>query len=98
MDLDTEYIIMGEELSDVHFNLAQSLLKVQFPELGGLKSTLLQQKEVSALETKEKVIQIIHCASRHHWIVATTIGDGGNSVVIYDSAFKNVDKETRRNV
>jgi len=97
-DIDTEYIIMGEELSDIHVNVAQNLIKVQFPELGGLKSTLLQQKEMPVLECKEKMIQVIHCASRHHWIVATTIGGGGNSVVVYDSAFKNVDRETRKNV
>ena len=39
-----ERIIMGEELSDVDINLAQRLLRVQFPKLGGLQSTLLQQK------------------------------------------------------
>ena len=97
-DIDTEDIIMGEELSDVHINTAQNLLKVQFPELGGLKSTLLQQKEMPVLEIKEKVVQIIHCSSRHHWIVATTIGGGGNCVVVYDSVFKTVDKETRKSV
>ena len=36
--IDIEQIIMGEELCDAH-------IKTQFPELGGLQSTLLQQKE-----------------------------------------------------
>jgi len=65
-DMDTEDIIMGEELSDVHINTAQNLIKIRFPELGGLKSTLLQQKEMLVLEMIEKVVQIIHCSSRHH--------------------------------
>ena len=78
-DIDTEDIIMGEELSDIHINIAQNLLKVQFPEMRGLKSILLQQKEMLVLEMKEKVVQFIHCSIHtlfqlstldscyHHW-------------------------------
>ena len=99
-DLDVEQIIMGEELCDAHINLAQRLLNAQFPELGGLQSTLLQQKETSVLETREKMVQIIHCSSRHHWIVATTIGRNGDAgnVLVYDSIFKKVDGETRKTI
>jgi len=39
---EVEDIIMGNELSDVHVNLAQNSLKAQFPQLKGLRSTLLQ--------------------------------------------------------
>ena len=37
---DYEAIIMGEMLSDIYINLAQSVLKVQFNKLNGFKSTL----------------------------------------------------------
>ena len=89
---------MGEELCGADINLAQRLLGAQFPELGGLQSTLLQQKEAPIVEKKEKMIQIIHCPSRHHWIVATTIGNNGDGgkVLVYDSIFKKVDGETRK--
>ena len=99
-DIDVEQIIMGEKLCDAHINLAQRLLKAQFPELGGLQSTLLQQKETSVLETKEKMVQIIHCSSRHHWIVATTTGRNGDAgnILVYDSIFKKVDRETRKTI
>ena len=40
--IDTEPIIMGKELSDVEINLAQELLKNQFPVFNGLQSTLLK--------------------------------------------------------
>ena len=84
---------MGEELSDVHINLAQNLLKGQFPKLCGLHSTLLQEK--SKLNRKEGgVLQIVHCASRHHWIVTTTIGSKGNNILLFDSIFGNADEET----
>ena len=97
-DIATEGIIMGEELCDADINLAQRLLGAQFPELGGLQSTLLQQKEAPILEKKEKMLQIIHCPSRHHWIVATTVGNNGDGgkVLVYDSIFKKVDRETRK--
>ena len=38
---DLERIIMGEKLSDLKINFAQCLLKLQFPVLTGLDSTLL---------------------------------------------------------
>ena len=97
-EIDIEGIIMGKELCDADINLAQRLLKAQFPELGGLQSSLLQQKKIPIPEKKEKMLQIVHCPSRHHWIVATTIGNKGvaGKVLVYDSIFNNVDKETRK--
>ena len=93
-NIDIEGIIIGEKLCDAEINLAQRILRVQFPELGGLQSTLLQQKEAPIPERKENMLQIIHCGSHHHWIVATTNGinrDAGE-VLVYDSIFKNVDR------
>ena len=97
-EIDIEGIIMGKELSDADINLAQRLLKVQFPEMGGLQSSLLQQKKIPIPEKKEKMLQIVHCPSHHHWIVATTIGNKGDAgkVLVYDFIFNNVDKETRK--
>ena len=39
--LDTERIIMGEELADLEINSAQGMLKEQFHHINGLQSTLL---------------------------------------------------------
>ena len=41
---ETESIISGEKLSDLHINFAQPLLKLQFPWVNGLQNTLLQSK------------------------------------------------------
>ena len=74
-NMETERIIMGEELDDMHINLAVRLLTTQFPDLSCLKSTLLQQMSpIPVLEKKSQVLQIINCSSRHHWVVATNIG------------------------
>ena len=86
---------MSEELCDADINLAQKLLRAQFPELGGLQSTLLQQKDA-----KEKVLQIMHCPSHHHWMVATTNENNkdANNILVYDSIFKKVYRETRKTI
>ena len=93
--METEHIIMGEELDDMHINLAVRLLTTQFPDLSYLKSTLLQQMSpIPVLAKKSKILQIIHRSS--HWVVATNIGSKTEGcVMVYDSTFKNVDSETR---
>ena len=92
---DSEGIIMGNELSDDEINLVQHLLKEQFSKLNGLRSTLFQSKQLGLTEkeTRNK-LQIIHCNSRHHWIVASTVGCTLNQVKVYDSLFTYCDKET----
>ena len=85
---------MGEELSYIHINLAQRLLRAQFPKLCGLFSTLLQGKEASVIEKEMKMLQITHSSSCHHFIVATTIGSKGEGdVLVYDSIFKTLDRD-----
>ena len=87
---------MGEELSDIHVNLAQRLLQAEFPDLNDLLSTLLQGKETTVIEKKEnKMLQIIHSTSHHHWIVATTIGREGE-VLVYVSLFKTLDGKPKK--
>ena len=81
-DSYVEKVIMGKELTDIHINIAQNLLKKQFPNLSGLQCTLLQAKETSTIDIKaNKMLQIIHCLDHHHWIVATTIGSEKNNFV-----------------
>ena len=87
---------MGDELSDTHINMAQNLLKAQFPLLNGLKSTLLQGKQQTFTEDEVKnKLQIIHCLERHHWIVATSVKCASGQVHVVDSLFKSLDDETK---
>ena len=48
--INFEEVIMGEMLTDVHINLAQSLLKKQFDRLNGLNNTLYQTQKVTWTE------------------------------------------------
>lgn len=82
---DRLIIQQGGELTDEHINFSQNLIRTQFPLIGGLKSTLLQQKSMKGSCTAN-TIQIIHCQKRRHWIVASTIWCKPEDVNIYDSA------------
>ena len=89
---DKEVISNGMELNDHHINYCQCLLKKQFPLIGGLLLTLLQNKPI-----KQNIVcglQIIHCKERNHWIVASRLDSCCSPVKIYDSLYKSIHKET----
>ena len=49
-----ERITMNVELSDEEINFAQELLKLQFPKINGLQSTLFQEKPLDLTEDAVK--------------------------------------------
>ena len=87
---------MGDKLTDLEINLAQHLLKAQFSNLNGLQSTLLQEKVPVSMPREElqNKLQLIFCKEREHWAVVTTINCNGNEVVVYDSHYAFLDKES----
>ena len=92
-DSKSEGIISGEKLSDLHINFAQTLLKLQFPWVNGLQNTLLQSKNNPEKPLQDQ-LQVIHCCTRDHWIVASTVHCKDGEVNIYDSVYSTVDEET----
>ena len=94
-EFEGEEIIMGNKLSDQHINKAQNLLKVQFPQLNGLTSSLLQAKELQPTGSVKNKVQIIHCSERHHWVVATTVNCRDGQVLVIDSVYRSLDNETK---
>ena len=87
-------LISNEKLSDLHINLAQQLLKQQFPQLNGLQCTLFQSKKHVGKPLKDQ-LQVIHCHSRNHWIVGSTIRCKDGVVNICDSVYSTLDEETK---
>ena len=73
-------ICSGKELSDLHINASQELLKEQFKHINGLQSTLFQLKR--PLANTSDILQIIH-VNGNHWAVVSTIGS--TSVCYYDN-------------
>ena len=84
----------GGHLTDRHMQTTQYLAKKQFPLVGGLRSTLLQQKGMKG-QCTANTVQIVHCEKRQHWIVASTILAKKGCVNIYDTLFARLDAETR---
>lgn len=82
---ETETIVCGRKLSDLHINFAQHLLKAQFPRFDGLQSTLYQCRPVQQVrEQDQEMIQVIH-SREDHWIIASTVGSRDGVVYVYDS-------------
>jgi len=63
---DKVIIEQGLELTDLHINCAQLLIKGQFPKLNGLKLSLQQSQALKGSTTN--AIQIFHI-NGNHWIV-----------------------------
>lgn len=62
-----------DKLDDIITDMAQYLLKKQFPSINvDLKITLLQHKKISKAQAEENELQIIHSRG-DHWIVASTL-------------------------
>ena len=76
-------------------NMAQQLLRKQFPRITGLQSTLLQSKIHHAILTSKEHLQIIHSRG-NHWIVASRIQAEDSVVRVYDSIYNTIDEGTQQ--
>ena len=81
---DKKIIEDGSQLTDKHIRLAQMLIRGQFPKIGGLQSTLLQER---CHNLPSNSIQAVHCLKRHHWIVASNVLSASGHVHIYSLLF-----------
>ena len=93
--IDFESIIMGERLSDTEINIAQKMLKIQFPNVNGLNLTLCQTTDKKSELHITNWLQIIFCKDRSHWVAATTIGCEVGAVKVFDSIFHKLDEESK---
>ena len=80
---DWVHIQSGEWLTDRTINIAQSLLKRQYPEIGGLQSCLLGQTLAFDVE-KGKFVQILF-VNKNHWITISNINCPPEEINVYDS-------------
>lgn len=83
-----------KELSDLHINAFQNLLKRQFPNIGGLQNTLLQYKS-PITNKKEVTLQAINITISHkikHWAAIELCG---GDVFLYDSAYTAIVGDTK---
>ena len=88
---DHDRLSGGLELTDMHINASQRLLKSQFPKFQGLSSTL---SPTHIHNWTDNYIQVLHCRS-NHWITISTVGCNHDEINIYDSLYANVDNATK---
>ena len=91
---DQHHIESGKKLNDLLINIAQEILKKQFPDIRGLNNTLLQKKKSLKRQTDTQKIQIIHSRG-DHWIVASTTFAEEGEVKVYDSVYRTLDQGTK---
>ncbi len=92
---DRKILVTGQKLTDQHINFAQALLRLQFPTLNGLQSTLYQSRTQGFKASVHA--QVIDCRG-DHWVVATTIQCPPGEVKVYDSMYASVDDGALRTV
>ena len=88
---------MEVELSDLHINTAQGILKHKFQEVNDLESSLFQDnKQPLTKDNVKNKLQIIQCKQCHHWIVASTVKSTAEEGIVIDSSFRLMDEETKQ--
>lgn len=89
--MDKTVISDGGMLMDQHINSAQRIIHQQFPQLGGLRSTLLQSKPFKCEACT--IVQIFHVRG-NHWITAAS--QKGKVVKVYDTLYASLDQPSAK--
>ena len=88
-NLHKAHLSIGSDhlLDDIHMGAAQELIKKQFPHLGGLQNTVMQNSEMlKSLKCNSDNLQILHVklGQTDHWVLLSTVGCP-EGVDLYDS-------------
>ena len=93
LDLGTkekDIIVNGQWLNDKVIQAAQTILRQQFPNVGGLQSSVLVESGMGDV-MRENSVQIMHKNS--HWFCIST-NDDKSRVCVYDSLYTSVPTST----
>ena len=87
---ERQEILHGKQLTDLHVNAYQTLLKQRKENINGLQDTLLQiSRPLPSLSGL--TLQIIHVGSSH-W---ATLRVSENDVYVYDSSYTSISTDTQ---
>ena len=84
----------GNWLTDIHISKACQLLKSQFPDVLGFQPSVLCENS-SFKRIEGSYVQIIN-TDASHWI--TVAGIHGSLVRVYDSKYKSISDDTKRQI
>jgi len=85
-------------LDDIHMGAAQELIKKQFPHLGGLQNTVMQNSEMlMSLKGNSDNLQIVHVelGQTNHWVLLSTVGCPEGEIDLYDSLQQKPSSDTQ---
>ena len=91
--VEKETLLGGLQLTDIHINVTQMILKNQFLFINGLTSTLTVSS-TSFGSWVSNYIQIFHCHGKHR-ITITTLGCDPGHVCVFDSLYTDIDHDTK---
>ena len=84
-------------LTDRHIQMAQELLRGQFPHIGGLMSPSLSTIR-QFLAMRQEFVQVLHTGGLH-WVTVSTIGcKGNNKIDLYDSLYHGISPQTEEQI
>lgn len=93
-----EILLRRSELTADIINYGMGLIKNQYPNAVGLFNVEHAYK-LNFPKCHDRFIQILHCVSRSHWIVATNYHRfGNNSINIYDSRHDNITEDLKAQI
>ena len=85
---EKDTILNKHMLTDESINIAQNLLKQQFPQIHGFQDTVIGKTQCfDVIGSKSKFVQILHAGSLH-WVTVANMDDEKNSraeCYLYDS-------------
>ena len=81
---EREMLCNNDWLTDLDMNSVQTLLKKQFPQIGGLQNTAVLQSSriMQSFPDGCGSLQIVHINNKH-WVVASTLNCHKSDVSIY---------------
>jgi hypothetical protein len=85
--------LCSKELTDLHIDFAQEILRCHFPNICGLHLPSTPGYKVPKLSKNSLFLQILHSRG-NHWIVVSALGLA-SGVQVYDSLYNTIDKETK---
>ena len=95
LDFETESILNGAKVTDLHVHAAQQLLKWQFPYLNDFQPTVLKKGRVLESGSLYLTIFRLYIPVETTGLFASNIGCRNGVVNVYDSVYRSVYKATR---
>ena len=74
---------------DLMINFERNMLKIQFPEIEGLKPTILQEKSNWIAQNS----MYRYYMYGDYWITISSLKLDRNKIIVYDSAYFHIDEE-----